>query len=171
VEKNARNGASQSFRNAFMFELVCLYAKCGDDEKARLQKLFPYEIFHAGLSILVFYLMMNMYTNNANLSTFYAYMNRLEPEIRKAMSLTEGIAFTRESSFGRRGSKGLSWLVGYSHRIIAGALIFLYFFFRISSELRTSSDDIWNARLIFHGCMALLTMIMFLAYLGQALRR
>jgi hypothetical protein len=142
AQDNQSNSAPTT-RNAFMFQLVCLYSKCASTDKAELQRLFPYDIFHAGLSIIVFYLMMNMYMNNANLNAFYVYMNELEPEIRAAMGLTGGIAFTREGSFGARGRKGLARLVGCSHRIIAGTLIFLYFYFRISSDLRYSPDDLW----------------------------
>jgi hypothetical protein len=60
----------------------------------------PYRTIHIIMLILVFYFTVNIYHRSTSVLRNYAYLGRMEKEIRDEFNLTEReVAFTRESGF------------------------------------------------------------------------
>ena len=154
-------------KSPFMFTFLCLFSdKCTDVKLAELTSQFPYRVFNGAVSVLVFYLMMNMFTQSSNISRYYAYIVRLEDEIRSELGFEEGVAFTREGKFAASRPAPLRSVVAYFYMLILGGLLTFYFAFRIGDEARggIESPSLW-----VHVTLSFLTAILFFGYVRNSL--
>jgi hypothetical protein len=84
---------------------------------------------------VVFYLTVNLYHHTTTVLRLYAYLGKLEGEIRDALGVApNSISFTRESSFYvRNHSPWLSW-VGKIYVLIVLFLLGVFLFLRLSQD-------------------------------------
>lgn len=159
----AQQDGSTEGRNVFMFTLACFASdKCKDVSLEDLKRQFPYPIFNGAISVLVFYLMMNMFAHSNNISRYYAYIVEMEAVIQKELELSDGVAFTREGKFAKEWGSPLGGAVGYFYWMILGGMLIVYFAVRILDEI--GQPTLWA-----HVVIAVLTGVLFLGYVYNSL--
>jgi hypothetical protein len=160
--------AAEPRRSAFMLQLVCFVLNkdqgCGPESKSleQLRATFPVDVFDGVVSVLVFYLMVNMLNHTSNIYRYYAYIDRMETTIRQEMSIPAGDpAFGRESIFYRSFRAPMQRTTRYFFILIMLGLLGFYFFVRLASELSPEGSLLGLAA---HGLIGVLTFAMFTSY-------
>jgi hypothetical protein len=139
---------------------------CSPDSKAlqHLQATFPISVFDGVVSILVFYLMVNMLNHTSNIYRYYAYIEHMETAIRRELGIDGdplNMVYSRESSFYRNFRAPLQRSTRTFFILIMLGLLGFYFFVRLASELSPEGSVFGLA---VHASIAVLTLSMFSAY-------
>jgi|RhiMetdeSRZDD1v2_1073273.scaffolds.fasta_scaffold137754_1 hypothetical protein len=107
-----------------------------------VNKLTPLtaDLLLAFLVISVFYLTASLVNRTSMITTYYGYLDRLEPEIRGALNYPPGhIVFTREGDFYRISGSNISRLIARCYKWVLGSLLVFFFsarlFFDYPAEL------------------------------------
>ena len=121
--------------------LADLIAKTvGIEDVQRRQELrasFPYGIIQSILLMTVLYFMVILYHRTAFITRSYSYLNLIEGEIRRGLSLPQdSISFTREGSFYRANRPALSWLVAIAYVGMLGLLLAAFLGMRIYTDIQ-----------------------------------
>lgn len=123
-----------------------------------------YETVQTILLILVFYLMVQLYNRSTTVVMNYAYLGRLESEIRWAFAFgPRDIAFTRESQHYWYRRPLFFSLIKYFYVLIIGALMAFYYWVRLSQDRENLT------MLIVDGIVGVPTLVVFLAYAYQSI--
>lgn len=154
-----RAGSSAQGPN-FIITWICTQASsCTDQRLAELKQDFPRQTFNLGVSLLIFYLMMNMFSYSNSISRYYAYIVALEAEIRCEFHIVDGIAFTREGRFAAERRSILGRLVGHFYWLVLASLLILHFGSRVMSEWVNGGFGLWS-----HAAIGLLSFTLFVGY-------
>lgn len=145
-----------------------------DSEQARLATVFPYPILHAVILITVFYMMVVFFHRSATVLRNFSYLALLETEIRQRLNLpADSVAFTRESSFYWTHRPRMFGLVKYMYVAILGALLALFFSYRLVEDighLSGGAADYRQALLVgIDIVVAIPTVTIFVAYVLNTL--
>jgi hypothetical protein len=100
----------------------------------RLRELTPFagDLLLGFLVITVFYLTANLVNRSTVIANYYAYLERIEPEIRSALRLPSGqYLFTREGAFYSATGAETSRLIALCYRGILGFLLVFFFAARL----------------------------------------
>jgi hypothetical protein len=131
------------------------------------KETIPYQTIQIVMLILVFYYMVTIYHRSATVLRNYAYLDKIEQEIRVALQLTEDdVAFTREGGFYWTKRPFLFSSVKYFYTIIVLGLIGLYYYARVTRDY-AKWDQVMVAADVVVGIP---TAIVFLAYASQTLQ-
>jgi hypothetical protein len=108
-----------------------------------------FNLLQTMLLAVIFYLTVNLYHHTTTVLRLYAYLGKIETEIRSHLKLAANdVSFTRESSFyyGHR-SLWLSW-VGKIYVLILLVLLGSFFYLRLLRSWQTGWDWFMVADLI-----------------------
>lgn len=106
----------------------------------RLQELTPFsgDLLLAFLVITVFYLTANLVNRSTVIVNYYAYLERIEPEIRRTLQVSAGqYLFTREGAFYAATGADTSKLIAFFYRGILGFLLAFFFAARLFFDYPT----------------------------------
>jgi hypothetical protein len=115
-------------------EVFLKYVPLKDSNLARLDALMPVagDLILAFLVVTVFYLMANLVNRTSIITNYYAYLQRIEPELRDALAIPTGqTSFTREGDFYRLVGASNSRLIGGAFKAILGFLLLFFFAARL----------------------------------------
>jgi flagellar biosynthesis protein FlhB len=107
---------------------------------ARLQDLTPFagDLLLAFLVITIFYLTANLVNRSTVIVNYYTYLERVEPEIRRALGISERqLMFSREGTFYAETGADTSKLIAACYRGILGTLLAFFFAARLFFDYPT----------------------------------
>jgi len=122
-------------------------------DPATVGKLTPVaaDLLLAFLVISVFYLTASLVNRTSVITTYYGYLEALEPEIRGALDYPRGhIVFTREGDFYRISGSGISKLIARCYKWVLGALLLFFFSARLVFDY---TPDLWSLPALDRGAI------------------
>jgi hypothetical protein len=128
----------------------------------------PYQTIQIAMLILVFYYMVTIYHRSATVLRNYAYLDKMEQEIRYALQITDerDVAFAREGGFYWAKRPFLFAGVKYFYIVIVLGLVGLYYYARVTRDFAK-----WDqVMLVADVLVGIPTAIVFLAYASQTLQ-
>jgi hypothetical protein len=100
------------------------------------------DLLLAFLVISVFYLTASLVNRTSMITTYYGYLEVLEPEIKAALDYpSEHIVFTREGEFYRISGLPISKLIARCYKWVLGALLLFFFTARLVFDY---TPDLWS---------------------------
>ncbi len=115
-------------------EVFLKYVPLKDANLTRLDALTPVagDLILAFLVVTVFYLTANLVNRTSIITNYYVYLQRIEPELRKALEISPSqVVFSREGDFYRAVGAYNSRLIGRSYKAILGLLLLFFFAARL----------------------------------------
>lgn len=108
------------------------------DDIQALKTNVNFDLLQTMMLAVVFYLTVNLYHNTTTVLRLYAYLGKIETEIRNTMGWgPEKVAFTRESAFyDKYHSRWLSW-VGKVYSLILLVLLGGFLIIRLRQDWQT----------------------------------
>ncbi|MGB8770659.1 MAG: hypothetical protein WCC92_13645, partial [Candidatus Korobacteraceae bacterium] len=132
-----------------------------ESELGMLQSGFPFGILQAIFLFVIFYLTVNLYHRARYVLRNYAYLGRLEKEIRQQLALPDtSVAFTRESSFYWGSRDRFSAAVKYVYITLLSGLLVSFLAATIIGDLKTGKTLLTVVDIVF----AVPTLIFLTAY-------
>jgi hypothetical protein len=115
-----------------------------------VQSGFPFGILQAIFLFVIFYLTVNLYHRARYVLRNYAYLGRLEKEIRQQLALpVTYVAFTRESSF-YWGSRDLfAGAVKYVYIILLSGLLVSFLVATVIGDWKTGNHLLTGVDILF----------------------
>ena len=122
-------------------------------EPMTVGKLTPVaaDLLLAFLVISVFYLTASLVNRTSVITTYYGYLEVLEPEIRQALDYPQGhIVFAREGDFYRLSGSGISKLIARCYKWVLGSLLVFFFSARLFFDYPA---DLWSLPALDRGAI------------------
>ncbi len=153
--------------NQIITKLLLSYVEAGNDPffVKSVTQFLP-ALIQIIFLIVILYLMVGLYHRTVAIIRNYRYLNHIEEEIRKNLSLSEdSYVFTREGKFYFENKGRFSWAIKYSYMFMLGGFLGLFYILTLIQDIKQLSP-----LLIVDILAAIPTFFFFIAYVVPSLR-
>ncbi|MGC6656922.1 hypothetical protein [Pantoea sp. EEL5] len=107
---------------------------------SELRKSFPYSVVHSALLLVIMYLIINLYHRSAFIHRNYAYLSKLEEEIRFRLSIKKtSKVFSRESTFYNENKTFASKYIGVIYVLVVSFFVLSFLSVRLYLDISSAS--------------------------------